>query len=143
MMAMVLTREERLGEVLDVGALLALATSDTNLHLIATLVNTKHWQVTSPLDVVEMTLMVYVRPCPGWYGVAFLDISAATLSFAIVVGLILRYHELFLTNRKTKEACARCKCKASFGLSRCYIADQVTIRDDCCKCANATTILRY
>jgi hypothetical protein len=40
-MAMVLAKEERLGEVLDVGALLALATSDANLHLVATLVNTE------------------------------------------------------------------------------------------------------
>jgi hypothetical protein len=40
-MAMVLAREERLGEVLDVRALLALATNDANLHLVATLVNTK------------------------------------------------------------------------------------------------------
>jgi hypothetical protein len=38
-MATVLAREERLGEILDVGALLALATNDANLHLITTLVN--------------------------------------------------------------------------------------------------------
>ncbi|CAK9862316.1 unnamed protein product [Sphagnum jensenii] len=40
-MAVVIAREERLGEVLDVGALLALATNDANLHLIATLVDAK------------------------------------------------------------------------------------------------------
>jgi hypothetical protein len=51
-----------------------------------------------------MTSMAYVRQCPGWYGVAFFNISAATLSFAIVAGLILKYCELFLANRKTKEA---------------------------------------
>ncbi|CAM6017988.1 unnamed protein product [Sphagnum balticum] len=38
-MAMVLAREERLGEVLDVRALLALVTSDANLHLVATFIN--------------------------------------------------------------------------------------------------------
>jgi hypothetical protein len=43
----------------------------------------------SPLDAVEMTSMAYVRPCPNWYGVAFLDIDVATLSFAIATGLIL------------------------------------------------------
>jgi hypothetical protein len=56
------------------------------------------------LDAVETTLMAYVKLCPSWYGVAFLDISAVTFSFAIVMGLILRYCELFLANRKTKEA---------------------------------------
>jgi hypothetical protein len=40
-MAIVLAKEERLGEVLDVGTLLALATSNTNLHLVATLINTE------------------------------------------------------------------------------------------------------
>jgi len=40
-MATVLAREEQLGEVLDVGALLALAISNANLHLVATLVNTE------------------------------------------------------------------------------------------------------
>jgi hypothetical protein len=38
-MVVVLAKEERLGEVLDVGALLALATSDVNFHLVATLVD--------------------------------------------------------------------------------------------------------
>jgi hypothetical protein len=38
-MVTVLAMEERLGEVLDVKALLALATNDANLHLVATLVN--------------------------------------------------------------------------------------------------------
>jgi hypothetical protein len=56
------------------------------------------------LDVIETTSMAYIRPCPSWYGVAFFDISVATLSFAIAAGLILQYRELFLTNRKTKEA---------------------------------------
>ncbi|CAM6030945.1 unnamed protein product [Sphagnum balticum] len=40
-MATVLAREEQLGEVLDVEALLALVTNNANLHLIATLVNTE------------------------------------------------------------------------------------------------------
>jgi hypothetical protein len=40
-MATVLAKEERFSEVLDVRALLALATSDTNLHLVATLINIK------------------------------------------------------------------------------------------------------
>ncbi|CAM6023247.1 unnamed protein product [Sphagnum balticum] len=40
-MATVLAREERLGEILDVGTLLALATNDANLHLVTTLVNTE------------------------------------------------------------------------------------------------------
>jgi ribosomal protein S12 methylthiotransferase accessory factor YcaO len=40
-MATVLAREERFGEVMDVEALLALATNDANLHLVATLVNTE------------------------------------------------------------------------------------------------------
>jgi hypothetical protein len=56
------------------------------------------------LDTIEMTSMAYVTQCPGWYGVAFFNISVATLSFAIVAGLILKYCELFLANRKTKEA---------------------------------------
>jgi len=34
---------------------------------------------------------------------AFLNIFDITLTFAIVAGLILRYRELFLVNRKTKE----------------------------------------
>jgi len=55
------------------------------------------------LDVVEMTSMVYVRPCLGWYNVTFFDISATTLSFAIAMGLILQYCELYLTNRKIKK----------------------------------------
>ncbi len=38
-MAAVLAREERLGEVLDVGVLLALATSNANLHLVATFID--------------------------------------------------------------------------------------------------------
>jgi hypothetical protein len=40
MMVAVLAREERLGEILDVEALIALVTNDANLHVIATLVNT-------------------------------------------------------------------------------------------------------
>jgi len=38
-MATILAREERLGDILDIEVLLALATSDTNLHLITTLVD--------------------------------------------------------------------------------------------------------
>ncbi len=40
-MVTALAKEERLGEVLDVGALLALVTNDANLHLVVTLLNTE------------------------------------------------------------------------------------------------------
>jgi hypothetical protein len=38
-MAIVLAREERLCEVLDVGTLFALVTNNANLHFVATLVD--------------------------------------------------------------------------------------------------------
>ncbi len=40
-MATILAREERLGDILNIEVLLALATSDTNLHLITTLIDAK------------------------------------------------------------------------------------------------------
>ncbi len=89
-MVAVLAREEWLSEILDVETLFTLATNDANLHLIATFVDAKlaptgHVAVgcrRNDHDDVRQAV-------PGWYGVAFLNIFAITLTFAIVAVLIL------------------------------------------------------